>query len=194
MTSSFDTTNFDVKIHSNTIEENLMKRTILVTVHELENKIYLVRSQKVMLDSDLASLYEVETKALIQAVKRNSDRFPEDFMFQTSEKEASFLRSQFVTSKLLTGSGGRRHLPYVFTEQGVAMLSSVLRSPRAIKVNIEIMRAFVRIRQILVSNVQLAKKLNALEKRYDSQFKIVFDAIRQLMLPPSKPLRKIGFK
>jgi hypothetical protein len=133
-----------------------------------------------MLDADLAELYGVETKALLQTVKRNLDRFPEDFAFQLTNQDLSNLRSQIVTSSW----GGRRYLPYAFTEQGVAMLSSVLRSPRAVQVNIEIMRVFVRLRQLLTSNVESARKLAALESKYDAQFKMVFDAIRELMKPP----------
>jgi hypothetical protein len=146
-----------------------------------------------MLDSDLAELYGVTTKRLNEQVRRNLSRFPEDFMFQLTESETHLLRSQFATSK--KGRGGRRYLPYAFTEQGVAMLSSVLNSERAIKVNIEIMRAFVRLRQILASNKELAKRLDELEKKYDVQFKIVFDAIRQLMAPQKSepPKRRIGF-
>jgi predicted restriction endonuclease len=130
---------------------------------------------------------------LIQAVKRNKERFPPDFMFQLNTKEFASLRSQFVTSKLKSGRGGRRYLPYAFTEAGVAMLSSVLNSPRAIKVNTEIMRAFVRLRKILATHTDLARKLEELEEKYDSQFKIVFDAIRQLMASPEKQPKKIGF-
>ena len=130
-------------------------------------------------------------RALIQAVKRNSDRFPADFMFQLNNQELGRLKSQTVISN---GHGGRRHAPYAFTEQGVAMLSSVLRSKRAVLVNVEIMRAFVRLRQMLASNAGLARKLAKLEKRYDQQFKVVFDAIRELMLPPrAKVKRSIGF-
>ena len=143
-----------------------------------------------MLDSDLAELYGVATKVLIQAVKRNIARFPEDFMFQLSEQEVNNLRSQLVTSSW----GGRRYPPYAFTEQGVAMLSSVLRSDRAIHVNIEIMRAFVQLRRLLASNAELARKLAALENKYDAQFKVVFDAIRELMAPPEPgKKRPIGF-
>ena len=146
-----------------------------------------------MLDSDLAELYGVEIKVLNQAVKRNIERFPVDFMFQLTTEESELLRSQIVT--LETGRGKhRKYLPYAFTEQGVAMLSSVLKSERAINVNIGIMRSFVRLRQMLSSNATLARKLAALEKKYDLQFKAVFDAIRQLMAPPSKPKREIGFK
>jgi len=143
-----------------------------------------------MLDADLAEPYEVGTKVLVQAVKRNLDRFPDDFMFQLTQDEYAILRSQSVTSSQW---GGRRYPPYVFTEQGVAMLSSVLRSPRAIQVNIEIMRAFVRLRRVLASNAEMARKLDALEKKYDAQFKVVFDAIRQLMMPPQPKKRRLGF-
>lgn len=144
-----------------------------------------------MLDSDLAELYGVRTEVLNQAVKRNRRRFPEDFMFQLARREAEFLRSQIVISKL--GRGGRRYLPYAFTEQGVAMLSGVLQSERAVQVNIAIMRAFVRLRRILAAHKGLARKLEELERRYDAQFKAVFDAIRQLMAPPEKSRRRIGF-
>jgi hypothetical protein len=144
-----------------------------------------------MLDADLAELYGVETRALLQAVSRNQKRFPEDFMFQMSKEEYELLRSQIVISK--KGRGGRRYLPYVFTEQGVAMLSSVLRSERAVQVNIEIMRAFVRLRRMIASNEDLARKLAALEKKYDAQFRVVFDAIRELMTPRESKKRKIGF-
>lgn len=143
-----------------------------------------------MLGADLAALYEVETKALIQAVKRNIDRFPDDFMFQLTKQEVSNLKSQIVTSSW----GGRRYPPYAFTEQGVAMLSSVLRSKRAIRVNVEIMRVFVRIREMLAGHEDLARKLVALERKYDTQFKVVFDAIRELMKPPEpRKKRSIGF-
>lgn len=145
-----------------------------------------------MLDADLAALYGVPTKALVQAVKRNRARFPGDFMFQLTAEEAARLRSQTVTSK--PGRGGRRTRPYAFTEQGVAMLSSVLRSERAVAVNVEIMRAFVRLRAMLLGHEDLARKLAALERKYDAQFRVVFDAIRELMAPPSKPRRPIGFE
>jgi len=145
-----------------------------------------------MVDDDLAELYEIPVKVLNQAVKRNRSRFPEDFMFQLTAEESDSLRSQNVTLK--TGRGRhRKYLPFAFTEQGVAMLSSVLRSKRAVQVNVEIMRTFVRLRQMLASNTQLAGKLAALEKKYDAQFKVVFDAIRQLMTPPETKKRKIGF-
>ena len=163
----------------------------LVPVERIERSIMLVRRQKVMLDADLAALYGVETRVLVQAVKRNLERFPEDFMFQLSREEFDILRSQSVTS---SDWGGRRYPPYAFTEQGVAMLSSVLRSQRAIQVNIEIMRAFIRLRQMLASHAELARKLDALEKKYDAQFKEVFMAIRRLMAPPEPKRRAIGFR
>jgi hypothetical protein len=165
-------------------------KTSIIPSAKIERAILFLRGEKVMLDEDLANLYGVETRALVQAVKRNLDRFPADFMFQLSPDEAESLRSQIVTSK---GRGGRRYPPYAFTEQGVAMLSSVLRSKRAVQVNIEIMRAFVRLRQILASHAVLARKLNELEKKYDSQFRAVFDAIRQLMSPPVEKRPPIGF-
>lgn len=143
-----------------------------------------------MPDADLADLYGVETRTLVQAVRRNMDRFPADFMFQLTKQEFDDLRSQIVTSN----RGGRRYPPYAFTEQGVAMLSSVLRSERAIRVNIEIMRAFVELRRMPASHADLARKLSALEKKYDEQFKMVFDAIRELMAPPDPgKKRRIGF-
>jgi hypothetical protein len=170
-----------------------VKPTNLFSVppERIEGLIAFIRGQKVMLDSDLATLYDVPTKALLQAVRRNTDRFPEDFMFQLTKQESDPLRSQIVTSE---GRGGRRYLPYAFTEQGVAMLSSVLRSKRAIQVNIEIMRAFVRMRQMIGSHAALAHRLEALEKKYDRRFRIVFDAIRELMLPPHPGRRAIGFR
>jgi len=163
----------------------------LVPVERIEKAILLIRGQKVMLDGDLAALYGVETKMLVRAVKRNINRFPTDFMFQLSKEEFDNLRFHFGTS---SDWGGRRYRPYAFTEQGVAMLSSVLHSPRAIQVNIEIMRAFIRLRQMLASHVDLARKLDALEKKYDAQFKQVFEAIRQLMTPPEPKRRPIGFR
>jgi hypothetical protein len=156
----------------------------------IERSIHALRGRRVLLDADLASLNGVETKTLNRAVKRNLDRFPADFMFQLTEEEVAILRRHLGTSN---GRGGRRYLPYAFTEQGVAMSSSVLRSQRAIQVNIEIMRAFVGIRQMLQTNTDLARKLVALEKKYDAQFKVVFDAIRKLMAPQMKPKRPIGF-
>lgn len=163
----------------------------LIPLERIQKAILLVRRQKVILDADLAGLYGVETRVLVQAVKRNLERFPEDFMFQLNRKEFAVLKSQIVTS---SGWGGRRYPPYAFTEQGVAMLSSVLHSQRAIHVNIEIMRAFIYLRQMLASHTELARKLNALEKKYDAQFKEVFEAIRQLMAPPEPHPRPIGFR
>jgi ORF6N domain len=160
-----------------------------------------------MLDTDLAALYGVETKVLVQAVKRNLERFPEDFMFQLSTEEFTNLRSQFVTSSLRKGYGGRRYAPYAFTEQGVAMLSSVVNSPRAIAINIEIMRAFVQLRAFAMSHQDLAKQLAELQEKTESvamqqdtfnrntkaQLRQVFDALRELMTPPEPPKRPIGF-
>jgi len=165
-----------------------------VSVDSIRHAILLVRSQRVMLDADLAALYRVPTKALVQAVRRNPLRFPKDFMFRLTGSEAAGLRSQSVTSKRPRGRGGRRYVPYAFTEQGVAMLSSVLRSHRAIEVNIGIMRAFVKLRQMLVSHEDLGPRLEALEKKYDATFKVVFDAIRELMSPPVTPRQAIGFR
>ena len=167
----------------------MARKQVLVPVERIERAILLIRAQKVMLDADLAELYGVEPRVLIQAVKRNIDRFPQDFMFQLTKREFSDLRSQIVMSSW----GGRRYPPYAFTEHGVAMLSSVLRSKRAVRVNIEIMRAFVRLRQILASHKELARKLEELEKKYDAQFKVVFDAIRELMTPPEPKRRRIEF-
>ena len=169
----------------------MAERASLVPVERIERQILIIRNQKVMLDADLAELYRVETKALNRAVQRNRDRFPADFMFQLTKNEFENLKYQTGTS---SSYGGRRYMPYAFTEQGVAMLSSVLRSKRAVQVNVEIMRTFVRLRQLLSSNAALARKLLELEKKYDSQFKAVFDAIRQLMIPPeSKRKKPIGY-
>jgi ORF6N domain-containing protein len=151
----------------------------------------LLRGHKVLLDVDLAALYGVTTKRLNEQVKRNRSRFPADFMFQLTPQEVASLRSQIATSN--RGRGGRRYAPYAFTEQGVAMLSTVLNSERAIQVNIEIMRTFVRLRQMIASNAELARKLADFERKYDAQFKVVFDAIRQLMAPAEPKKRKIGF-
>ena len=169
----------------------------LVPADRIANAILVARAHRVMLDADLAELYGVPTKALLQAVRRNAERFPDDFMFQLSNQELRDLRSQSVTSSW----GGRRTAPYVFTEQGVAMLSSVLRTPRAIAVNIEIMRAFVQLREVLAANKELAKQFAALEARIDRRLADqdqaiveILHAIRELMNPPaSAPKRKIGF-
>jgi hypothetical protein len=166
------------------------ERMPIIPLERIERSILLVRGHKVILSMNLAELYGIKPKALVQAVKRNIDRFPDDFMFQLTREEFRNLKSQFVTS---SWGGLRRAIPYAFTEQGVAMLSSVLRSPRAIRVNIEIMRSFVRMRRILAGNANLARRLDALEKKYDTQFKSVFDAIRRLMAPPNPKSRPIGF-
>jgi len=160
--------------------------------HTIEQSIVFVRGEKVMLDFVLAAMYGVPTKVLVQTVRRHADRFPIDFMYQLSPQEVARLRSQIVTSK---GRGGRRRRPYAFTEQGVAMLSSVLRSDQAVLVNVEIMRAFVRLRRLLITHADLARKLEELEQKYDAQFGVVFDAIRGLMAPTAVPQkRRIGFK
>src|SRR5215475_3831061 len=170
-----------------------MSNTQIIPGERIEKAIYLIRGEKVMLDRDLAELYQVPTKALNQAVRRNLDRFPADFMFQLTENEVVDLnRSQIVI-------GSEKHRdprfrPYAFTEQGVAMLSSVLRSKRAITVNIEIMRAFVKLRQMLASNAQFSRRLDELESKYDKQFRVVFDAIRRLMTTPAQNRKEIGFR
>ena len=204
-----------------------MSEASLIPAERIERRILLLRGQKVMLDFHLAELYEVQTKVLNQAVKRNSERFPEDFMFQLTEEETEQIsksqivilndgnRSQSVTgssvsltestetpsnnrSQIVTGSQKHRDpklLPYAFTEQGVAMLSGVLRSPRAVAVNIAVIRTFVKLRQMLTENVELARRLDALERKFDHQFKVVFDTIRELMKPitPAEARREIGF-
>lgn len=170
-----------------------MSNTDLISIAGIENSIYLIRGEKVMLDRDLAQLYDVSTAALNQAVRRNHERFPEDFMFQlTLEETAQLNRSQIVIGS--EKHRNPRSRPYAFTEQGVAMLSSVLRSKRAITVNIGIMRAFVKLRQLLISNPELASRLDKLESKYDKQFKIVFDAIRHLMRAPVREGKEIGFR
>ena len=165
----------------------------LIPTEIIEKKIFLIRNQKVMLSTHLAELYEVEVKVLNQAVKRNIDRFPKDFMFQLSMREFENLKSQIVTS---SWGGMRRSLPYAFTEQGVAMLSSVLNSKKAIKVNIQIMRAFVKLRGILSTHKELALTLKELELKVDShdrQIQAIFDVINQLIAPSDPPKRKMGF-
>jgi hypothetical protein len=156
----------------------------------IDRAILLLRWQRVLLDTDLANLYGVPIKRLVEQVKRNRERFPDDFLFQLHPAEAESLRSRSATLKR---GQHRKYAPYAFTEQGVAMLSSVLRSPRAIQANIEIMRAFVRLRRMLQTNEELARKLAALERKYDGQFRVVFDAIRELMAPPPRTRRRIGF-
>ncbi len=165
----------------------------LFPIERIVRSILVIRGHKVLLDNDLAELYGVPTKRLNEQVRRNRDRFPEDFMFRLNAEESAALRSQFATLDIGRGKY-RKYSPYVFTEQGVAMLSSVLKSKRAVQVNIAIMRAFVELREMLGSHKDLARKLEAMEKKYDSQFKVVFDAIRELMKPPEMPpKRKIGF-
>ncbi len=157
---------------------------------EIEKCIFIVRKQKVMLDSDLARLYGVETKNLNKAIKRNSDRFPADFMFQLNVAETEFLRFQTGTSKM--GRGGRRYLPYVFTEHGALMLANIINSEVAAEASIQVVRSFVQLREFVISHAELSKKLIELEKKYDSQFKVVFQAIEQLMITPEMPSKKIG--
>ncbi len=159
---------------------------------DISRQIHTIRGYRVMLDADLAELYGIAAKVLNQAVQRNTERFPEDFMFRLSHEESASLRSQNVTLKAGRGQH-RKYLPFAFTEQGVAMLSSVLRSPRAAQVNIAIMRTFVRMRRMLLSCDELARKVDALEGKYDAQFRVVFDAIRALMEPPKTARRRIGF-
>lgn len=167
----------------------MVKNSSVIPNERIENAIYKIRGEKVMLDRDLADLYEVETRVLNQAVRRNIERFPVDFMFELTREEILRI-SQTVTSSNLKFS----KRVTAFTEQGVAMLSSVLRSKRAMQVNIEIMRAFVRLRQMLASNVELSRRLDELESKYNRQFKVVFDAIRQLMSPPPPNRKTIGFR
>ncbi len=167
----------------------------IIPIEQLARRILILRSQRVMLSTDLAALYEVEPKALMQAVKRNAKRFPQDFMFQLNAREFNYLRSRSVTanSRLNKSLMKVRFAPYAFTQEGIAMLSSVLRSARAIRVNIAIMRAFVQLRQMLLSHKELAQKLATLERKYDAQFSVVFEAIRQLMNPPTPRRPSIGF-
>jgi phage regulator Rha-like protein len=169
----------------------MAKTHAIVPVERIASRIVLIRGQKVMLDADLAEIYRVSTKRLNEQVKRNRGRFPEDFMFQLSPEEAKALRSQFATSK--RGRGGRRYRPYAFTEHGTVMLASVLNSSVAVQASIQVVRAFVRLREILSTHRELAHKLAKLEKQYDKQFKVVFDAIRELMAPPRRATRRIGF-
>lgn len=168
------------------------QQIIPIPEERIESKIYFLRGRKVMSDHDLAVLYGVDTRSLNQAVKRNSERFPEDFMFQLTLDEANLLTSQFVMSK--RGKGGSYWLPYVFTEQGIAMLSSVLRSRQAIQVNIQIIRTFTKLRELLADHESLRLKLEDLERRYDSQFKIVFDALRRMFTEEDEQKPEIGFR
>jgi len=176
-------------------KKNLTTNSLSVSIQLIERRIYLIRGQKVMIDVDLADLYGVSTKQLNQQVTRNRTRFPDDFMFRLTNEEAEFLRSLFATSN--TGSGGRRYLPRAFTEQGVAMLSSVLKSEQAIEVNIAIMRAFVRLRQMLESNEELNRKFTFVIRKlstHDKYFRVVFDELKKLTEDPPSSGRQIGFK
>jgi len=166
------------------------KELIVIPSERIISRIFLVRGRKAMIDRDLAELYEVKTKVLNLAIKRNISRFPLDFMFQLSEKEFKNLRSQIETSSW----GGRRYLPYAFTEQGVAMLSSVLNSDKAIQVNIQIIRTFTKLRELLATNTKLRLKIENMEKKYDSKLKQVFDLLKQLLMQEEKPKEQIGFK
>ena len=161
----------------------------MLPAESITNKIYFLRDHKVMLDRDLAELYGVETKVFKQAVRRNKERFPDDFMFVLTNQEVRNLRSQIVTSSW----GGTRYLPMAFTEQGVAMLSSVLNSKRAIQVNIQRIKAFVRLRQMLATHDDLRQKIESMEEKYDKQFRMVFEAIKQLLQEDEKPKKRIGF-
>ncbi len=172
-------------------KSNLNRVSAVTPREQIEDRIYFLRGEKVMISTDLARLYEVAPRALVQSVKRNIDRFPVDFMFQLTADESENLKSQIVIS---SWGGLRRARPYAFTEQGVAMLSSVLRSRRAVRVNVEIMRTFVRLRRMLASNEELTGNLADLEKKYDTQFMVVFDAIRELMAPSEPKKRPIGFR
>jgi len=164
--------------------------TSLIPAERIERSILLIRGEKVMLDTDLAELYGVETKRLNEQVRRNPERFPPDFMFRLTVGEWKSLRSQNATLK---PGAHRKYLPYVFTEHGALMLANVLNSERAAQTSVQVVRAFVRLRQLLSSNAELARKLESLEKKYDTQFKLVFDAIRELMAPPAGPKREMGF-
>jgi hypothetical protein len=168
-----------------------MANTDLVAVGRIERAIHVVRGEKVMLDSDLALLYGVTTSQLNQQVRRNSDRFPKDFAFRLTRKEFTILRSQVATSS--SDWGGRRSMPLAFTEHGAVMLASVLNSPIAVEASIQVVRAFIRLRELLVSHKELSKRLDELEAKYDKQFAVVFEAIRQLMTPPEEPPREMGF-
>ena len=180
-----------------------MSKHAMVSLTEIERSIHYIRNRRVMLSSDLAAIYDVKPKVLVQAVKRNIKRFPADFMFQLNKKEAdAFLRFQFYTSenenlRFQNGTssyGGRRYAPYVFTEQGVAMLSAVLRSQRAVAVSIQVVRTFVKLREILSTHKQLQEKMEKIESKYDKNFKIVFQMIARLMKNDATPKDKIGFK
>lgn len=171
-----------------------MTRAITLPHERIERKIFLIRGKKVMIDSDLAELYDVETRILNQTVLRNKKRFPPDFMFQLNKREMNILKSNLRSQIVISSWGGRRHGVYVFTEQGVAMLSSVLNSERAIQVNIQIMRTFTKLREMLTIHRELREKIEKLEKKYDKQFRIIFDVMKKLLAVEEKPKRQIGFK
>ncbi len=169
----------------------MSKALATIPIERVEQAIFVIRGERVIIDSDLAKLYGVTTARLNQQVRRNGERFPADFMFELTKGENESLMLQFATSK--GGRGGRRKLPLVFTEHGAIMAANVLNSKRAVKTSVQVVRAFVRLRRMLVSNAELARKLEELEKKYDAQFKVVFDAIRQLMTPPEPKRKQIGF-
>lgn len=169
----------------------MTQSSALPPVHSIEHRIFIIRGFRVLLDFDLAVLYGVPTKRLKEQVRRNLSRFPADFMFVLNADEFRILRSQIASSSM--AHGGRRYQPFAFTEQGVAMLSSILTSTRAVSVNIEIMRAFVRLRHLIESNKDMARRIDELEKKYDERFAVVFRAIKQLMEPPEKPKKRIGY-
>ena len=172
----------------------MINKNLIASVEQIESQIFLVRGQRIMLDENLAALYEVETKRLNEQVRRNKERFPEDFMFQLTAEEYTNLKSQIATSNNPAGRGGRRSLPHAFTEHGAIMAASVLNSPRAVEASVQVVRAFVQLRQMLASNAELSRKLVALEKKYDIKFRAVFEAIRELMTPSDpKKKRPIGF-
>ncbi len=176
------------------MKKRLTKKGIIAIPSErIISRIFLIRGKKVMTDQDLAELYEVKTKALNQAVKRNIARFPIDFMFQLNKQENDVWRSQFVTLKNSRGQH-RKYLPYVFTEQGVAMLSSVLNSGRAIQVNIQIIRTFTKLRELLATNKQLREKIESMEKRYDKKLKDIFEVLKRLLIQEEGPKEQIGFQ
>jgi hypothetical protein len=167
------------------------KALTTIPVEHIEQAILLIRGEKVILDADLAALYRADTRSLVQAVKRNIKRFPADFVFRLTKSEFDSLRSQIVISK---GRGGRRSIPYAFTEHGAIMAANVLNSERAVQASVQVVRAFVRLRQMAAANSELGRKVEELEKKYDRQFKVVFDAIRQLMTPPEPKRKQIGFQ
>lgn len=168
-----------------------MNEKKIVSIAQIESSIYLIRKHRVMLDEDLARIYGVSTKRLNEQVRRNLNRFPSDFMFQLTYQEVTLLRSQFATSK--EGKGGRRYYPYVFTEHGAIMIANILNSETAVEASVQVVRAFIRLREFLISHADLARKITEMEDKYDGQFKVVFDAIRKMMIPSIPEKRRIGF-